>query len=544
VPLSRLTRSAAVAVSATSGSSVPVAPVTWLYLAAGSLGLLSVAVPHDPETVETGVVAMSVVALAVAAVLQPVRHRVGARELSLLLALGSVMASLAILFTGGVPNASATLYTWICLYAFYALSRRAALIHMALIAVGYAVLIAVDPPPFPAAAHWTTTIGTLFGAGLLVGALRDRLDLVLERLGAAARTDVLTGLLNRRGLREQVDAEIRRARRTGRPLSLVILDVDRFKQVNDRLGHVAGDDVLRGLADTLRRGVRAMDTPGRLGGEEFCILLPETHPHEAAALVERLRRALTVELSRPGMVLTASFGVAGWPAHGTTQEELMQSADRALYAAKRSGRDRVVLFEPGETAPIEATGDRTSRRAALVMLAETLDLRDASTSRHSQTVGRYAAAVAERLGLDAEHVERVRLAGVLHDIGKISMPDAVLQKRGPLTPSERALIERHPDLGARMLNGAGLDDLAEWVRCHHERVDGAGYPTGLAGDAIPLEARILGVADAYEAMTTDRPYRSALPPEEARAELRRHAGTQFDPRIVAVFLEREALVAA
>jgi putative nucleotidyltransferase with HDIG domain len=174
--------------------------------------------------------------------------------------------------------------------------------------------------------------------------------------------------------------------------------------------------------------------------------------------------------------------------------------------------------------------------AAAILLAETLDLRDVGTARHSSTAGRYAQRIARELGLTAERVERIRVAGVLHDIGKLGIADAILQKPGPLSDAEWTEIRRHPELGARILDHANLRDIATWVRGHHERVAGAGYPDGLAGEAIALESRILAVADAYEAMTADRPYRRGMSPAEARAELERCAGTQFDPDVVAAFL--------
>jgi len=174
--------------------------------------------------------------------------------------------------------------------------------------------------------------------------------------------------------------------------------------------------------------------------------------------------------------------------------------------------------------------------ATIISLAEALDLRDAGTADHSQTVGRYSALTARELGLDPRRAGRVRLAGVLHDVGKVGLPDSVLRKPGPLTDEEWAEMRRHPEIGARILSSGEFDDIRPWVLAHHERPDGEGYPVGLAGDEIPLEARIVAVADAYEAMTADRVYRPALGAEEAREELLRDAGTQFDERVVDAFL--------
>jgi putative nucleotidyltransferase with HDIG domain len=232
-----------------------------------------------------------------------------------------------------------------------------------------------------------------------------------------------------------------------------------------------------------------------------------------------------------------SFGVATFPTHERSPDGLLHKADQALYLAKQLGRDRSVIFSE-EAASIDHSDPRqpVEQTAAVLVLAETLDLRDSGTALHSQTVGRYCEQIATHLGLDPQRTERIRLAGLLHDIGKIGVADEILRKPGGLTDAEWAEMRKHPELGARILTGANLGELAEWVLAHHERPDGRGYPSNLSGDAIPLEARILSVADAYEAMTSDRPYRRALPQETALEELRRGAGTQFDPQIVEAFL--------
>jgi putative nucleotidyltransferase with HDIG domain len=235
--------------------------------------------------------------------------------------------------------------------------------------------------------------------------------------------------------------------------------------------------------------------------------------------------------------ITVSIGIATAEPGGSA-EELVREANRALFAAKRLGRDRCVVHDAETLAVLGALAadEADDQLAAAILLAETLDLRDAGTARHSQTVGLYAEQVARELGLPPERVERIRVAGVLHDIGKLGIADAILQKPGRLTEAEWGEIRRHPELGARILDHANLRDVATWVRGHHERMDGAGYPDALAGEAIPLESRILAVADSYEAMTADRPYRAGMDPAAARAELERCAGTQFDRDVVAAFL--------
>jgi diguanylate cyclase (GGDEF)-like protein/putative nucleotidyltransferase with HDIG domain len=352
----------------------------------------------------------------------------------------------------------------------------------------------------------------------------------VERLRELAELDPLTGLRNRRDFEHGLDA------RRG-ALALLICDLDHFKRVNDTLGHPAGDDVLRRFADLLRACTRDGDAAVRLGGEEFALVLSGVGERQALAVAERLRREVAAEFRDFPVPISVSVGIAdSGPCDGA--EALVRAANRALFAAKRLGRDRCVVHHAETLAMLDALADDRAgeQLEAAMLLAETLDLRDVATARHSETVGRYAERIAEELGLAPDQVERVRVAGVLHDIGKLGISDAVLLKTGSLEAAEWAEIRRHPELGARILEHANLRDVASWVLAHHERVDGGGYPYGLAGEEIPLEGRILAVADAYEAMTADRPYRRALAGAEARAELVRGAGTQFDAAVVAAFL--------
>jgi diguanylate cyclase (GGDEF)-like protein/putative nucleotidyltransferase with HDIG domain len=352
----------------------------------------------------------------------------------------------------------------------------------------------------------------------------------VERLRDLAELDPLTGLRNRRGFENGLDD------RRGR-LALVICDLDHFKRVNDTLGHPAGDDVLRRFADLLRTCTREGDAAVRLGGEEFALVLAGVGEREALTVAERLRREVAAEFHDFPVPISVSVGIAD-SGPGDGAEALVRAANRALFAAKRLGRDRCVVHHTETLAMLDALADDRAgeQLEAAMLLAETLDLRDVATARHSETVGRYAEQIADELGLAADQIERARVAGVLHDIGKLGISDAVLLKPGSLEPSEWEEIRRHPELGARILEHANLRDIATWVLAHHERIDGAGYPRGLAGESIPLEGRILAVADAYEAMTADRPYRRALGVDEARAELVRCAGSQFDAEVVAAFL--------
>jgi HD-GYP domain-containing protein (c-di-GMP phosphodiesterase class II) len=299
------------------------------------------------------------------------------------------------------------------------------------------------------------------------------------------------------------------------------------------------------------------DTVARTGGEEFTLLLPGSDEHEAFLAAERMRQAIAAEFIEDPVPITFSFGIATFPEHGRSADMVIESADQALYAAKALGRNRSIIFNR-EISAIFAPdaggrGLNASHLDELLALAEELDVRDSgtptddATPSHSRTVGRLCAMLAEQLDLPPERIERIEMAGRLHDIGKIGVPNAVLQKPGPLGASEMAHVRTHPEIGAEVLSGAGLEDLRSWVVAHHERPDGKGYPLGLKSDEIPVEAKIIAVADAFQAMTADRVYRPGIGNKAARVELLRCAGTQFDPRVIAAFmavldeLEREPL---
>jgi putative nucleotidyltransferase with HDIG domain len=238
--------------------------------------------------------------------------------------------------------------------------------------------------------------------------------------------------------------------------------------------------------------------------------------------------------------VTASAGIAGFPAQAFDRDELIRLADSALYWAKEHGKNRVHVYRPevvelSELRRLAHGPDRAARFRAAASLAKAVDARDTYTGSHSTRVAELAAWIAAHLGLGAEQVELARLAGSLHDLGKLAIPEEILRKPGPLTPPERLVLERHSQIGFRMLESLGVEPIAHWVLHHHERWDGMGYPDGLSGTGIPLGARIIFVADAYDAMTSHRAYRGRLTTQEAVAELERCAGSQFDPEIVTVF---------
>ena len=369
---------------------------------------------------------------------------------------------------------------------------------------------------------------------------RRQLARLAVQLSEAARSDPLTGLMSRRAFEELLDQELGRARATGHPLSVIVGDIDWLGLVNARHGHSTGDAVLQMVARDLQKWKRRIDAAARIGGEEFALLLPETEEGGAFLVAERLRRAAHRTFAEEPLPVTISFGVASYPDHGREPGAILTAASSAMAAAKDMGKDRSVIFSP-EIARVLAARpgpDRAGLQLATVIgLAEALDIRDAGTTGHSHTVGRLCELTARRLGLPPERVERVCIAGVLHDVGKIGVSDRLITKPGPLDSDEWQQIRTHPEIASRLLANPEFDDLRSWILAHHERPDGKGYPAGLSGEDIPLEARILAVADAYEAMTADRPYRTALGREAARAELEAGAGSQFDADVVRALLD-------
>ncbi|HVW17765.1 MAG TPA: diguanylate cyclase [Solirubrobacteraceae bacterium] len=509
-----------------------------LLVVGGALVLLALGLPHDARACGWGVAACGAAAVALGALAIGLAGRLPASDaaLSATLALATALITLAIVADGHTSSPFALLYVWVCFEAFCLFRGWTAVAHLALASAAYALALALTAADGdPVVARWVTATVVVSVVVALADTLRERRDRLIERLAAAARTDALTGLLNRRGFEQAMALELERAGRHADDVSVVIGDIDHFKVVNDRYGHERGDDALRAFGELLAAGIRAIDAVARIGGEEFALVLPGTGPEGAREIVERLRLRTRETLTAYGTGgLSVSFGIASYPEHGDTADELVRHADQALYLAKRLGRGRTVVH--GTRAPEGLERGLPEQLPAVLVLAEALDQRSTGTALHSRTVGLYSEWIARGLHLDPERVERVRLAGLLHDIGKLGVPDTVLDKQGPLTDEEWAEMRRHPELGARIVAGANLDDVAEWVLAHHERVDGLGYPAGLAGDEIPLEARILAVADAFEAMTSDRSYRRGMSQDDAVDELRRHAGTQFDAHVVDAFL--------
>ena len=370
----------------------------------------------------------------------------------------------------------------------------------------------------------------------------------VEEARREAVTDDLTALYNRRACDKRLAEEVDRAQRYGRPLSVLMVDVDHFKAVNDRYGHPGGDLVLKQVAQRLARQLRQVDVAARYGGDEFMVILPETPGESAALVADRICRAIAAETvampSGDEVPVTVSIGVASFPDDADTRDGLISAADRALYAAKHTGRNRAGRHgpvKPATEAPepdsMDALFADPALRAALD-LAEMVDAKSAYTRGHAVEVTRRAVRFAERLALTKAQKECLRIAGLLHNLGTAGVPDRLLSKPGPLTEEERKIIQAHPGLATLLAKEAPrFKGVAEAILYHHERWDGHGYPRGLRGEEIPRLARILGIVEAYQAMVSVRPYRRRLTPDEAIEELRAGAGTQFDPFLVERFIE-------
>ena len=355
-----------------------------------------------------------------------------------------------------------------------------------------------------------------------------------------SRVDELTGLFNRRHFEERLKEEISRHSRYGDTFSIFMIDLDNFKSYNDIYGHVSGDTLLNQVGKTIRSSVRNADQAFRYGGDEFIVVLPLTAMNDAYAVAERVREEVMEEMKKKEIAVTCSIGLASYPSDGVISGELVTAADTALYFAKRTGGNRVYLSSKILSEPLDGAGIYARRNglSAIYALASTVEARDPYTYGHSRKVNSYAVALAEAIGLSPDEVSRVSTAALLHDIGKISVPDKVLNKKGKLSEEDWEAIKAHPRLGANIVgNIPNLVPCLSGILYHHERWDGSGYPEGLKGEEIPIEARILCIADSFEAMTSARPYRPALCREKAIKELRRCTGSQFDPYLVEVFID-------
>lgn len=353
-----------------------------------------------------------------------------------------------------------------------------------------------------------------------------------------ADTDGLTGLLNHRCLHEQIDDLLNDADASGQPLSVVLADLDSFKLFNDVYGHPVGDLVLQQVSESFRNGTRSVDLVGRYGGDEFMIILPNTNAEVAVEVAQRVIAQVeerNVEVDGDRLPLRISVGVASYPDDATTKHELIAHADAALYEAKASGGGQIkqVFASREEWAALQS-----SSYGALEGLVTSVDAKDHYTRVHSEMVTEAALVLAEALQLSDETQRALRIAGLLHDIGKIGIPDSILKKPGKLTDEEYSVMKQHVQLSEMMIkNVPFINDVLAAVAHHHERYDGRGYPYRKRGEEIPLLGRIMAVADAYSAMSMDRPYRKRMDWEEIRSEMEKSSGSQFDPELVEKFID-------
>jgi diguanylate cyclase (GGDEF)-like protein/putative nucleotidyltransferase with HDIG domain len=359
-----------------------------------------------------------------------------------------------------------------------------------------------------------------------------------------ANIDELTGLFNHRHFHQRLDEEIARSSRFGDVFSLLIIDLDFFKSYNDINGHLYGDNILKRVGSVIKNNCRTMDVSARYGGDEFAVILPETSIDLAQKAAEHLRSSMESDINYKGMTVTCSIGVASWPTDGVMKEDLIHSADSALYLAKSMGRNRICMPSTlaGSDFSNKSPGQDSDSRVVLntiYALAATVDTKDHYTYGHSKKVSKYASDLAVFLGYPEKRVSVIRTAGLLHDIGKIGVADEILSKKTSLNEEEWQPIHAHPTMGVSILKHVdSIKDCLPGVLYHHERFDGRGYPQGLKGDNIPLDARILAIADTFDAMTSARPYRNApCSDEQAFAELIHCSGTQFDPVIVQAFVK-------
>ncbi|HWP30795.1 MAG TPA: HD domain-containing phosphohydrolase [Fimbriimonadales bacterium] len=375
--------------------------------------------------------------------------------------------------------------------------------------------------------------------------MTDSLQASQQRLLAMSDLDPLTNLENHRCFKESLQREITRCDASKETASLLVIDVDRFNSYNSNYGHHVGDEALKLVAEVLRETAPEFATIARYGGEEFAILLPLYHINQAMSLAENIRNKVKAAFSERDIpCVTVSIGGAEYRVNTTEPEGLLLAAEIAMNRAKQLGRDRIARFD--QVPGVNSSADpyqlflylQDGSFAAMQALAAAVDAKDHYTQGHSDRVARYAAHFMRFIGASEQEIELAYRAGTLHDVGKIGVPDSILQKPGPLTDEEREVMQTHTVVGELVVRKVPqLEDVLPAVRSHHERWDGNGYPDKLKGEEIPKIARVIALVDAYDAMTSERPYRKALSKEEALREIEKASGTHFDPVLAPLFVE-------
>ncbi len=391
-----------------------------------------------------------------------------------------------------------------------------------------------------------------------------RLNEVKDKLEGLALKDSMTEIFNFRYFRERLSAEFERSKRALSPLSIMMIDIDYFKSINDSYGHEFGDRILKQVARFLKTELRSNDVVARWGGEEFAVILPDTNRRDALGVATKLLELFRTRNFGGGETLIrlkGSLGVVSYPEDPLfSVEEMIDAGEESIYRVKERGGDGVASYghEIGERALDRVTDDdrrrfidsvkqklsffavRSERSIleAVYSLAKSIELRDRRTKEHCDRMVDYAEQLARKMGMNDQEVDNVRRAAMLHDIGKLGIPDDILLKPGKLNAEEYEEVKKHPVIGADIISVASfLKDIVPIILGHHEHWDGKGYPRGLKGEEIPLGARIVAAVDVYEAVTSDRPYHKAIPKQEAVQILREGMGTQFDPQVIKVFID-------
>jgi len=379
----------------------------------------------------------------------------------------------------------------------------------------------------------------------MLSLLAEQLALTLERikdfqiLQEKSIQDELTGLYSRSYLLARAKEEIARASREKGAVSFLFCDVDDFKAINRIQGYKEGDKVLCQIAKIIKSSVREEDVVCRYGGDEFVVLLPRTYPSEAEKIAQRIHQACS-RAREPAthFPLSVSIGITSYPQHASSIEDIIEKANRSMLFAKHHPEKKTFIWGEWEIENAGKVYEEEVLPEVIYALAETVSMKNGYTGEHCKLVSEQAALLAKRIGLEEERIKKIRTAALLHDVGKLAVPSHILNKPASLTPKERKIVKKHAENTVRIVRYIrGLKEIIPIVRAVHERWDGKGYPDGLAGDKIPIEARIISLVDAYQALISDRPYRKKLSREKAIKILQEEAGKQFDPKLVQIFID-------